>query len=184
MMSTTHATMGLLLAVPVALVAPELSLVVGAAALAGGVFPDLDLLVGAHRKTLHFPVLYWVPTGIAALASLLAPSQWTVAAFVFFLSAAAHSASDLLGAGVEARPWERTSDRAVFLHARDRWIRPRYLVRYDGAPEDLALAALLAVPGLLVFDGPVRSVTLGMLAVSAAYVVVRKRLPVVEERLL
>lgn len=189
MMSTTHAAAGLAVAAAFALLVPAMGLPVAlgvaaaVGALAGGVFPDLDL-VAVHRKTLHFPGYYAALTVPAVALAALAPSSWTVGAAFFLGSAALHAASDVLGGGVEARPWEATDDRAVFLHVRGRWLRPRRLIRYDGAPEDLALAAVLAVPGLVVFDGPVRAVTLGMLAVSAGYVLVRKRLPEYEERYL
>jgi hypothetical protein len=184
MMSTTHAAVGLLLAVPLVFVAPELAVAAAIGALAGGIFPDVDLLVGVHRRTLHFPVLYWIPAGVAGAAALLAPGPLTVAVAYFFVAAAVHSASDLLGAGTEPRPWERTSNEAVYVHARGRWLRPRYLVRYDGAPEDLAVAGAASIPALVVFDGTVRTLAVALVAVSVVYVLVRKRLPEIEERYL
>ena len=184
MMSTTHAAVGLLLAVPLAFVAPELAAVAALGALAGGIFPDVDLLVGVHRRTLHFPVLYWFPTGVTAAAAFVSRDPFAVAVAYFFLAAAVHSVSDWFGAGTEARPWERTSNEAVYVHVRRRWLRPRYLVRYDGAPEDLAVAGVASLPALFVFDGVVRRLTVALVLVSAVYVVVRKRLPDFEERYL
>lgn len=52
MMSPTHTAMGILLALPLVVAAPELAAVGALAGIAGGAFPDLDLLVGEHRKTL------------------------------------------------------------------------------------------------------------------------------------
>jgi hypothetical protein len=184
MMSTTHAAVGLLLAVPLAFVAPELAVAAALGALAGGIFPDVDLLVGVHRRTLHFPVLYWVPTAVAGGVALALRDPLSVAVAYFFLAAAVHSVSDWFGAGTEPRPWERTSSEAVYVHARGRWLRPRYLVRYDGAPEDLAVAGVAALPALLVFDGTVQTLTTALVAVSVVYVAVRKRLPDLEEQYL
>ncbi|MFB6160454.1 MAG: metal-dependent hydrolase [Haloferacaceae archaeon] len=183
MMVTTHVATGLLLATPVALVAPELALPAALGGAAGGLLPDLDLLAGTHRKTLHFPDYYWVPAVAGGAVAALHPTPLPVAAALLFLAAAVHSASDWFGAGTELRPWERTSDEAVYLRVRDRWLAPRYLVRYDGAPEDFALTLVLAAPGLVAFGPLVRRLALGLVAVAAGYALVRKRLPDVGERL-
>ncbi|RCU47662.1 metal-dependent hydrolase [Haloplanus salinus] len=184
MMATTHAAVGLLLAVPLAVLAPDLAVAGALAAIAGGVFPDLDLFAGVHRRTLHFPDYYWLGAIPALVAAALAPSAPTVAVAYFLLSAAIHSVSDAFGAGTEPRPWERTSVEAVYLHSRSRWLRPRYWVRYDGAPEDYLLTVLFMSPGLVLFDPPVGRVALTFIAVGGAYTLVRKRLPDLEERLL
>jgi hypothetical protein len=62
-------------------------------------------------------------------------------------------------------------------HAAGTWIRPRRWIRWDGAPEDLACCCVLAVPCLLVFEGPIRLLVLFGLVVAAVFVAVRKRLP-------
>jgi hypothetical protein len=183
MMVTTHVATGLLLATPVALLVPELALPAALGGVAGGVLPDLDLLAGTHRKTLHFPDYYWVPAVAGGGVAALHPTSLTVATALLFLAAAVHSASDWFGAGTELRPWERTSDEAVYLRVRDRWLPPRYLVRYDGAPEDFLLTLVLAAPGLVAFGPFVRRLTLGTLVVAGAYALVRKRLPDLGERL-
>jgi hypothetical protein len=177
MMVTTHATAGLLLAAPVALVAPELATPAAVGAIAGGVFPDVDLFVGVHRKTLHFPVYYSVAGAAVALLAVVAPGPATVAAALFFLSAGVHSLSDWFGAGDELRPWERTSPRAVYVHPLRRWLSPRYVVRYDGAPEDLALTVALAAPAAYLFVGEVRLIVVGFVLVAAVYTAFRKRVP-------
>ncbi|MGM0590898.1 MAG: metal-dependent hydrolase [Halobacteriota archaeon] len=177
MMSTTHAAVGLLLAIPVSVAVPELALVAALAALAGGVFPDIDLFVGTHRKTLHFPVYYWVAALPIAAVAVASPSAVTVGSTVFLLSAALHSVADWFGAGDELRPWERTSERAVYVHPLGRWLTPRYLVRYDGAPEDLLLTLVLSVPGLLLFDGRVRVLVLFGVVVAVVYAALRKQMP-------
>ncbi|WP_251328168.1 metal-dependent hydrolase [Haloplanus pelagicus] len=184
MMATTHAAVGLLLALPLTVVAPELAPPAALAGMAGGVFPDLDLVAGVHRKTLHFPDYYWFGAFPALVGAALVPGSGIVSVAFFLLSAAVHSVSDAFGAGTEPRPWERTSAQAVYLHSRNRWLSPRYWVRYDGAPEDYLLTVCLLSPGLFVFGPTVRRVAFAFLVVGGAYTLVRKRLPDVEERLL
>jgi hypothetical protein len=184
MMNTTHAAMGVALAAPLAVVAPELAPAGAIAGFVGGSFPDLDLLSGQHRRTLHFPVYYSVAALAASAVALLAPTAATVGAALFLLSAALHCVTDAAGGGLELRPWEATDDRGVYVHPAGRWIPPRRWIRYDGAPEDLVLAGVASLPGLVVFDGTVRTLTAAALAVSAVYVAVRKRLPAVETRFL
>jgi hypothetical protein len=182
MMGTTHAAVGLLLALPVLVLEPALAPAAALGAVAGGIFPDFDLLVGDHRKTLHFPHYYWVVAVPAGLLAVLVPRPLTVAAALFVVAAAVHSGTDWFGAGVEARPWERTSPEAVFVHTRGEWLQPRYWVRYDGAPEDLVLTVVCSTPGLFLFGPLVRRVTVAMVLVAVAYTLVRKRLPALEEK--
>ncbi|WP_115864029.1 metal-dependent hydrolase [Halorussus litoreus] len=184
MMNTTHAAMGVALAAPLVVVAPEFALAAALAGFFGGSFPDLDLLGGQHRRTLHFPVYYSAAALVAALVVLFAPQQSTVAGAFFLLSAAVHCVADAAGGGLELRPWEATDDRGVYVHPAGRWVRARRWIRYDGAPEDLLLAAVFSLPGLVLFDGWVRRLTVAALSVSVVYVAVRKRLPDVEMRYL
>jgi len=177
MMVLTHVAVGLLLAMPVALAAPAFALPAAVGGALGGFVPDLDLLWGTHRKTLHFPVLGIVPALLGVVSALVAPGPVTVGAAVAGVAFLAHAASDALGAGEELRPWERTNPNAVYDHVRGRWIRARYLVPYDGHPRDLAVAAAVAAPVLAVYDGPIRWLTAGLLVVATAYTAVRKRMP-------
>ncbi|SDK01192.1 hypothetical protein [Natronorubrum texcoconense] len=183
MMATTHAFAGLVLAAIVALVAPQFAVVVALAAILGGIFPDLDL-VGAHRRTLHFPVYYWLVAAPVSVIALAVPTAATVGLAVFLLAAALHSLSDHVGGGLEPKPWLATSERAVYSHYHDRWLEPRRWIRYDGAPEDLALAAALALPALVVFDGTIRTVAAALLVVSVGYTLIRKPLASAGEWLL
>ena len=177
MMSPTHTASGVFLAVPLVVVAPEFAAVGALAGIAGGVFPDLDLVVGEHRRTLHFPVYYWLLALPAAVAAAVSPSAMTVALALFTLSAAVHSVVDWFGAGPEPRPWADPSEQAVYLHVGDRWLAPKRWVRYDGAPEDLLLTGVLSVPGLYLFGETVRLLTVAGLVVGVAYTLVRKRVP-------
>lgn len=177
-MLPTHALGGMLVALPVVLAAPEFAGVALVAGFLGGVFPDLDLYVG-HRKTLHFPVYYSALAVTALLVAVLAPATATVAVALFLLGAAVHSVSDIFGGGLELRPWEATSDRAVYDHHRDRWISPKRWVRYDGSPGDLLLSVAMGVPLLLAFDGALRWVVVSALVVAVTYAAVRRILPAV-----
>lgn len=174
-MATTHALAGVVLAAPVLVLAPELTPAAVAAGLVGGVFPDLDLYAG-HRRTLHFPVFYPLAAAVALGVAVLAPGPATVALAVFLAAAGLHAATDALGGGLELEPWRGTSDRAVYSHAHGRWLRPRRWVRYDGAPEDFLLAAGLGAVALVLYGAPVDGLVLAILAVSAGYTALRKRL--------
>ncbi|MDL5362022.1 metal-dependent hydrolase [Halalkalicoccus sp. NIPERK01] len=174
-MATTHALVGMALALPAAYAVPELAPVVLVAGLVGGLFPDLDLYVG-HRKTLHYPVYYPIAAGLALVWALLSPGTLTVALATFLLGAAVHSVMDAFGGGLEMRPWLETADRAVYDHYRGRWIAPKRGVRYDGAPEDLLLAVSAALPMVVLLDGPLSELVVVLVAVSAGYALVRKQL--------
>lgn len=175
-MATTHALVGGAIVVLLTRFAPEMTPIAVTAALAGGVFPDLDLYAN-HRQTLHFPVYYWIPATLAVLLVVFLPTVTTVAAAAFVLAAAVHSTMDVFGGGLELRPWLDTSERAVYNHHRGHWIQPRRWIRYDGAPADFLLGAVVAVPIVAVTDGPLRTVVLGAVAVSGVYALLRKRLP-------
>jgi hypothetical protein len=181
MMATTHVLVAAGVASLTALVAPEYAPAAAAAAGLGGLFPDLDIYAG-HRRTLHFPV-YASGTALAALAlAVTTTSAVTVAVAAFLVGAALHAAMDALGGGLELRPWEGRSERAVYSHYHGRWLSPRRWVRYDGAPEDLLVAAMAAVPTALLVDGAL-PVVAAILGVSTVYVTLRRRLAALWARL-
>jgi hypothetical protein len=181
MMATTHALAGVVLALLALWVAPEAGLAAVLAGALGGLAPDFDLYAG-HRKTLHYPVVYSVFAVVAVAVAGLLGTPETVTIAVFLSAAALHSLMDALGGGLELKPWRGQSERAVYDHVRRRWIAPRRWIRYDGAPEDLALAGVLAVPSLVVFGSPVREGVLAALGISAVYVLLRKPLVRLAER--
>lgn len=185
MMATTHALAGVVLAVLAGVLFPEsaagTSVIPVAAAALGGLFPDFDLYAG-HRRTLHFPVYFSVAAVGAALVAVATPTTITVAAALFLAAAALHSAMDALGGGLELKPWLGTSERAVYSHYHRRWIRPRRLVRYDGAPEDLFVAVAFAAPSVYVLDGVAQTAVVAAVAVSALYVLVRKPMVLVTQK--
>ncbi|MFB6118018.1 metal-dependent hydrolase [Halosegnis sp.] len=176
MMVVTHVAVGLLVATPIAVFTPDLAVPAAVGAISGGLAPDLDLFVGEHRRTLHVPVLGPLAAGPAALAFVLVPSPVTVAVAIGVLAAGIHSLSDVLGAGAELRPWERTTTDAVYDHVGGRWLRARYVIPYDGAPRDLLVAGVAAGPPLVVYTGPVRWVLGGLLVVGVGYTALRRQL--------
>ncbi|MFC6719033.1 metal-dependent hydrolase [Natrialbaceae archaeon GCM10025810] len=182
MMATTHAFAGMALALPVLATAPEFAPAAFVAGLVGGLVPDLDLYAG-HRKTLHYPVYAPIAAVLAITIAFFAPSTATVFLAVGLAAAALHAVTDVAGGGLELRPWLAGSERAVYSHYHGRWIRPRRWIRYDGAPEDLALAGFVAAPLIVAGDGPIGTVTIVLLGVSTAYVLLRKPLATVAERL-
>ena len=182
MMATTHALAGVALGTAVWALVPEAGIIPVLAAALGGLFPDFDLYAG-HRKTLHFPV-YFSALAVPALAvAAVNPTTTSLAVALFLAAAAVHSASDVLGGGLELKPWLGTSDRAVYDHWNGRWLKPKRLIRYDGSPEDLALTLVLAVPPVVVFDGIVELLVIGAVAISGVYVLLRKPMVVAAERL-
>ena len=181
MMLTTHALVGALLALPVALVAPGYAPTAVLGGFLGGVFPDIDVLA-RHRRTLHFPRYYGYAAVPAALVALVYHTPVTVAATLFLVGAWAHSLMDVAGGSPEPCPWEPTVERAVYDHRAKRWLPPLRWIRYDGAPEDLALVLVVAVPVTYVAPEGFFYVVVGALVVSAIYTVLRKRIGLLAEK--
>jgi len=176
MMLPTHALGGMTLALSVAFIAPEFTGVALVAGFLGGILPDLDMYSG-HRKSLHYPVYYSVFALLAMAFAGLSPSPTTVFIAFLLVGAAVHSVADILGSGLELRPWEATSNRAVYDHYRNRWIAPRHWIRYDGSPGDLLISITLAAPLLVGLNGFLRQVVIVTLAVAIVYTAVRRLLP-------
>ena len=174
MMLPTHVVVGLALATPLVALAPDLAPAALTGALLGSVLPDLDMYAG-HRRTLHYPTGYTLAAIPAAAAAFLANPLVVGIAFLL-VGAAVHCRMDRYGGGLELRPWEGTSDRAVYDHVKGRWLEPRRWIRYDGAPEDFLLAATLGVPLILVLDGPFLWAVLAALLVGGVYAALRRRL--------
>lgn len=173
MMLPTHALVGMALAVPVALYAPEFAPAALLGGLVGGILPDLDLYAG-HRRTLHYPTLYPLAAIPLGLAAVVWPTPWSVAAAFLLLGAAAHCRMDIYGGGLELRPWEGTSEKAVYDHVKGEWVRPRRLISYDGSRGDLALSAAVGVPLLVLLEGAFVAVVAAALAIATVYVVLRR----------
>lgn len=175
MMLPTHALVGLAVATPLLVVAPELAPIGLAAALVGSVIPDLDMYAG-HRRRLHYPTKFSVLALALIPVGVVAPSRLTVAMAFLTTGAAVHCRMDRYGGGLELRPWEETSDLAVYDHVRRRWRRPRRWIRYDGAPEDVLLLVLVGVPLAFVLGRPFDLIVGAALLVGVTYGLLRRRL--------
>lgn len=183
MMLPTHALGGMALGLGAAAVVPEFTGVAVVAGLLGSVFPDLDMYAG-HRKTLHYPVYYSLLAAGVFVTATLVPAAVTVGAALFVLGAATHSVTDVFGGGLELRPWEATSDRAVYDHYRGRWLAPQRWVSHDGSPGDCLLSVALGVPLVVALEGTLQGVVVASLAVGLLYTAVRRALPAVADALL
>jgi len=181
-MATTHALAGIAVASVTLYFSPEQAPVAMAAAAVGGIFPDFDLYAG-HRQTLHYPIYYPVAAGLAFTTVTFVPTFLTIAAAWFLLGAALHAVMDTFGGGLELRPWRGTSDRAVYDHFNKRWLAPRRWIRYDGAPEDVLLATMLAVPAITVGPSQFDTIAIGLVIFSLAWALVRKPVAEVTEHL-
>lgn len=182
MMVTTHIFVGALLGSLTAFVAPEYVLYATVVGAMGGGFPDLDL-VFYHRKTFHYPLYFSAVAAIAGLLTILIPATATVLIAFFLIGAAAHSLMDVFGGDLGMRPWERNDDRGVYDHYRGKWVAPRRWVPYDGSPQDVVLLSVLALPLLYVHDGVLDHLVLIGVVGSFLYMLVRKKLPDIDERL-
>jgi hypothetical protein len=143
MMLPTHILAGMLLGAAVASFAPGESSVLLLAGAIGGMLPDIDMVVGEHRQTLHFPVYYMAAAAVSGIAALTVHPLFT-AITVFFLGAGVHCLMDVLGGGKELRPWEGTDDRAVYNHATGSWVMARRYF-YAGSVTDLAISIIAAI---------------------------------------
>jgi len=141
MMATTHTCVGFvsssiilwLLAFvgssSIAEVMPLASVVVIFGAI-GGFFPDIDRVEGrigfiniVHRKTLHFPLGYFLLALIMYVFSLYLYSDWRSVcwfAIAFFIGAGLHSVMDILDGPRGIDPNE-----GVYEHLSHKWIRAR-----------------------------------------------------------
>lgn len=175
MMLPTHALVGLAIATPMLSLAPEHAIWALAGALVGSIFPDLDMYAG-HRRTLHYPTGYAVGSIPVIVAAGFFRTPLLVGLAFVLVGAVLHCRMDRYGGGLELRPWEATSDRAVYDHVYDRWRRPKRWIRYDGAPEDVLFAALVGIPLVIVLEGPFQWIVIGSLLIGGTYGLLRRRL--------
>lgn len=167
MMVITHILAGGLLG---ALIGPSFVF----AGLLGGFVPDLDLLKGQHRKTLHYPYYYSFATVSALVSFMFTSNQFWLQITIFFAAASLHSLSDVLGGGLEPRPWEETDHRGVYSHLQQKWLKSHHIF-YDGSPGDFMLSAIFAAALFLTgFQHPIVAALIG---VAGFYTLVRKKIP-------
>jgi hypothetical protein len=184
-MLPTHIILGLALLSPVFvfLDAPSSSLY---GVIIGSVLPDLDLIYGTHRQTFHFPV-YSIPFVIfSGVLMLVVPSVELWFVFGVISGFSFHSISDVFGSGLEVRPWERNSKKAVYNHYHSRWEKPTHILSYDGSPTDLivSLVGSVVLWRVLVrpYDLPYIDIVLLLcICVGVSYTVSRRALPIVDK---
>jgi hypothetical protein len=175
MMLPTHAVVGLAIATPVARSSPEFGSVALAGALVGSVLPDLDLYAG-HRRTLHYPTGYTVTAVCAAVVAVVVLRPGAVAVAFLLAGAAIHCRMDRYGGGLELRPWEQTSNRAVYDHVRGRWRPPKRWISYDGSGRDVLLLVLVGGPLIVMLEAPFRWVGAAAVLIGGTYALLRRRL--------
>ena len=173
MMLPTHALVGLAVGAPLLWLAPELATAALTGGLCGGIWPDLDLYAG-HRRTLHYPTGYTLAAIPAVPLAVVVGTPLAVGLAVAVVAAAAHCRMDRYGGGLELRPWENSSERAVYDHVAGRWQAPKRWVRYDGAPEDLGLSLVVGLPLVAVLHAPFRWLVVAALIVASGYVLLRR----------
>lgn len=175
MMLPTHAIVGLAIATPLLVLAPDHAAVALVGGLVGGILPDLDLYSG-HRRTLHYPSGYALAVVPAAGFAAILQTPLLIALTFVLMGAAVHCRMDRYGGGLELRPWEATSERGVYDHVRGRWRSPKRWIQYDGAPSDAGLMVLVGAPLFVVLDGPFRWIVAAALVTGATYALLRRRL--------
>ena len=173
MMLPTHALVGLAIGAPLLWLAPETATAALIGGLLGGVWPDLDLYVG-HRRTLHYPTGYSLAAIPAVIVAAVVGSPLAVGLAVAVVAAAAHCQMDRYGGGLELRPWENTSERAVYDHVSGEWHAPKRWVRYDGAPEDVGLSLVVGLPLAAVVPSTFRWLVIAALIVAIGYGLLRR----------
>lgn len=185
MMAITHVLVSLLLLTPIFTAHPEHIVVLASVTALSSVLPDFDLYFGTHRKTLHSPILIPVLAVVSIATYLYNPTLTTALIVAGTASMAAHSLIEIIGGGLEDRPWEQTSTKGVYAHTHQRWIRPRFWIPYDGSPHDFALAATVAA--LTYYLNPplpyLTAVLLAALSIAALYTLLRKFMPRLEAEL-
>jgi hypothetical protein len=175
MMLPTHALSGMALGLPLVALAPELAPAALVGGFVGGIVPDLDLYAG-HRRTLHYPTLYPIAALPLVFLALAVTTPVAVAAAFVLLGAALHCRMDIYGSGLELRPWEGNSERAVYDHVDGEWLPPRRFVAYDGSKGDLAITAAIGAPLLLFAEPPLTILVAVTIVVAVLYVILRRRL--------
>ena len=173
MMLPTHALVGLAIGAPLLWLAPESAPTALAGGLLGGIWPDLDLYAG-HRRTLHYPTGYSLAAIPAVLVAVVVTTPVPIGLAVAVIAAAAHCQMDRYGGGLELRPWENTSERAVYDHVAGRWHTPKRWVRYDGAPEDVGLSLLVGLSLVAVVPTTFRWLVVAALIVAIGYGLLRR----------
>lgn len=186
MMLPTHIIGALFLSIPIIAFYPDLIRVVFIGSVFGGVAPDLDLIIGQHRKSFHHPYIFSL--GLFTAISLLVafPESTILVGFLaFMIGCVSHIVGDLMGSGLEHKPWDQTSTRCVYNHVRQEWIPPSYILGYDGSLRDMGVLLVLSGVVYIFYHQMmyIEQAVLVLLSIGMVYTIVRRTLPKVETTL-
>lgn len=173
MMISSHALIGGLIGLVSIAIRPDIVPAVVLAGMAGGLVPDLDMVMH-HRRTLHFPVLGLMATLGSGVLAIVSGSTPILFLAVFFAGMTVHCLSDVLGEGKVFRHWEESDPRGAYDHLNDRWLEARGWLA-TGTVHDLWIGLVAGV--ILIAAVPTLAVPVGVLmGVSIVYAATLRRL--------
>lgn len=184
MMLPSHLVVGLVFCSPLYLYAPaEAKLLTLLGILIGSIAPDADILFGQHRRTTHYPELSAVVALGLVVLTVPLPILFPVTAFTVGFSI--HSWIDILGGGLEDKPWERTSQKSVYRHATKTWSPPRHYTGHDGSVRDLGITMVFTGIAISLYAYHWLTLLLFVnLGVALIYTTVRKYLPALRDKII
>lgn len=165
MMFPTHVIKGLIICLPLFYYYPEFSTMIYISAIVGFTVADLDLFIGKHRKTLHYPFVSLILGIVSVPIFIIFTNTVTLFMLVLLWGVSIHSLFDVLGGGVEDEPWEATEDRVVYNHLQDSWMDARRIIPYDGSPRDFILYILLTITFVLLYPLEMSTFEISVIAV-------------------
>lgn len=180
MMLPTHIMTGLVVILPLFYVYPTYSNAIFFAGLVGFSLPDLDILIGSHRKTLHYPVLYLPVALVAIFLVINLVNIWTIITFTVSLGCFVHSFSDIIAGSLEDEPWEAEKDKVVYNHIRKEWFSAKRWIPYDGSRTDVIVMITSSLVFVALYPLEMKKLFLtimfGLLLIGIIYSVLRKTL--------
>mgnify|MGYP006265906321 CR=1 FL=1 len=176
MMLPTHIIVGMFLSLSVLYIEPNYINSVILVSIFGSLIPDLDMYYG-HRKTLHYPVFCSIATLLSFCILIFITNIYSISLFFFFMTLSIHPLLDILSSGLEIRPWENTSKKAVYNHYSKQWIAPLHIIPYDGSKEDLSVLLILSIPLMVYLGQPFYSLIIVLNIIGILYTLSRKILP-------
>ncbi|MFB6213678.1 MAG: hypothetical protein ABEJ07_03910 [Candidatus Nanohaloarchaea archaeon] len=140
------------------------------AGMLGGLIPELDFLIGHHRKTLHFPYSYFLLSIPVLILIPFFQAELLILLATVLVSAGVHSFMDIF-AGAELRSWDESEweDTAVYDHIRDKWIQPQRIA-YGGSMRDFLLSTICFFSTIYLINDPkILLIATGLIVFSVAY---------------
>lgn len=151
------------------------------------VISDLDLFIGQHRKTLHYPV-YSIILFFFTIPIIYVSPIFGVYLNSFLLCFGMHSIFDAIGGGLGKRPWKSDLNLpTVYNHYSNRWMYKhnfKYRLEYDGSPADLLILIILSIWVFIMLDIQYTTyIIISSLFIGSLYTITRKRLVKIEDKL-